>query len=72
MGIGIFGIFDIFGIGDMDGMLGMFCIGIFLPFMSAFMASQQSFAWLAVVAGPFASQQSLCEPGCAMRRYRPA
>lgn len=44
VGMGIFGIGDMLGIGDIGGM--------FMPFMSAFMDAQQSFDW-AVGASAF-------------------
>jgi hypothetical protein len=69
-GVGAPGIGDMLGIGDMDGIPG---VGMF--FIASFIDAQQplsSFAWLAIAPAPIPSQQLLCEPGCAMRRYRPA
>jgi hypothetical protein len=41
VGAGVFGIGDMLGIGDIDGIEVICCIGIFMFFMSSFMESQQ-------------------------------
>lgn len=64
--MGILGIEDMLGFGDIDGIEG---IGMF--FIPSVMAAQQPlspFAWVAVAAGPIAPQQLWCGPECAMRR----
>jgi hypothetical protein len=40
--MGMFGIEGMPGMGDMDGLVGIFCIGIFMP---CIMSAQQSFDW---------------------------
>jgi hypothetical protein len=64
VGAGVFGIGDMLGVGDIDGMDGICCIGIFMFFMSFIMEAQQS---------SFAAFMELQQPECAKkRRYTPA
>lgn len=60
------GMFGIDGIGDIEGMLGVLLMGIFIPsiifFMSSLIAAQQG------MSPPIPPQQF----GCAKSRYRPA
>jgi hypothetical protein len=61
VGAGVFGIGDMPGVGDIDGIC---CIGIFIFFMSSLMEAQQS---------SFAAFMESQQPECAKkRRYTPA
>jgi hypothetical protein len=59
--VGVFGIGDMLGIGDIDGVEGICCIGIFMSFI---MEAQQS---------SFAACMEPQQPECAKKtRYMPA